>query len=177
MKVTISENRNLIDFYNQYPISSKWDFYSATSLSSESKQAIYPILRKEIAGRSKYDAANMLINFVQTAFEYQTDGQQFGYERPLFGDETLYYPYSDCEDRSILYSILVRELLGLEVVLLEYPGHIATAIAFPDNKSYGYHFTYNNQKYTICDPTYIGADAGACMPNYRQTYPNIIEIR
>lgn len=177
MRATILENKNLISFYNEYPLSTSWDYYSAASLSNETKQALYPVLRREIAGKSKYDAANMLINFVQTAFDYKTDGDQFGYERPLFGDETIYYPYSDCEDRSILYSILVRELLDLDVVLLLYPGHLATAVAFPNNQSYGYHFTYDNKVYTICDPTYINADAGNCMPKFRTTSPDVIQIQ
>ena len=177
LRVTIVENKNLIDFYNDYPLSNKWDYYSTASLSEETRQSLYPILSREMFGKSKYDAANMLINFVQTAFDYQTDQQQFGYERPLFGDETLYYPYSDCEDRSILYSILVRELLDLEVVLLLYPGHLATAVAFPNNESHGYHFTYNNKVYTICDPTYINADAGECMPQFRTTSPDVIVIQ
>lgn len=177
MRASVTENKNLISFYDEYPISDSWDCYSTASLSNETKETLYPVLRREIAGKSKYDAANMLINFVQTAFDYKTDDDQFGYERPLFGDETLYYPYSDCEDRSILYSILVRELLDLDVVLLHYPGHLATAVAFPNNQSHGYHFTYNNKVYTICDPTYINADAGDCMPRYRSTSPDVIQIQ
>lgn len=177
MQVSIAENKNLIDFYNEYPLSTSWNFYSIASLSQETKNVLYPILRREIAGKTKYDAANMLINFVQTAFDYKTDGDQFGYERPLFGDETIYYPYSDCEDRSILYSILVRELLDLDVVLLGYPRHLATAVAFPNNQAHGYHFTYKDKVYTICDPTYINADAGDCMPQFRTTSPEVILIQ
>lgn len=177
MKAIVTENRNLINFYNEYPLSSNWDYYSTASFSEQTKQALYPALRREIAGKTIQQAANMLINFVQTAFDYKTDGEQFGYERPLFGDETIFYPYSDCEDRSIFYSILVRELLGLEAVLLYYPGHLATAVAFPDNKPYGDHFKWNNKVYTICDPTYIGADIGQCMPCYKQTSPEVIQIQ
>ncbi len=177
MRVNVNENKNLIDFYNDYPLSSNWDYYSTASLATETKNTLYPILKREIAGKNYRDAANMLINFVQTAFNYKTDGDQFGYERPLFGDETLFYPYSDCEDRSILYSILVRELLGLEAVLLYYPGHLATAVAFPNNQSYGYHFTWKDKVFTICDPTYIGADIGECMPQFRTTSPEVIQIQ
>lgn len=177
MRATVTENRNLIKFYDEYPLSSNWDYYSAASFANETKQMLYPTLKREIAGKSVTQAANMLINFVQTAFDYKTDGDQFGYERPLFGDETIFYPYSDCEDRSIFYSILVRELLGLDVVLLYYPGHLATAVAFPDNKAYGDHFSWNNKVYTICDPTYIGADIGECMPCYKQTSPEVIQIQ
>ena len=177
LKANVTENRNLINFYDGYPLSTSWDYYSAASFSEQTKQTLYPALRREIAGKTIQQAANMLINFVQTAFDYKTDGDQFGYERPLFGDETIFYPYSDCEDRSIFYSILVRELLGLEVVLLNYPGHLATAVAFPDNKPYGDHFTWNDKVYTICDPTYIGADIGQCMPQYKTTSPKVIQIQ
>lgn len=177
IRASVIGNLNLIDFYNEYPLSSKWDYYSAASLSDETKQSLYPVFKREIAGKSASVAANMLINFVQTAFDYKTDGDQFGYERPLFGDETLFYPYSDCEDRSILYSILVRELLGLDVVLLDYPDHIATAVNFPNDKTYGYYFILGNKKYTICDPTYIGADIGECMPRYEDVSPKIIRIQ
>ena len=106
----------------------------------------------------------MLINFVQTGFQYKTDQQQFGYERSLFGDETLFYPYSDCEDRSILYSILVRELLGLDVALVSYPGHLATAVCFKEGP-YGDYFNVDGKKFTVCDPTYIGAHIGLTMPD------------
>ena len=45
-------------------------------------------------------------------------------------DEPLFYPYSDCEDHSVLFAYLVRELPGLEVIGLDYPGHVATAVRF-----------------------------------------------
>ncbi|MBO7367671.1 MAG: signal peptidase I, partial [Paludibacteraceae bacterium] len=176
MRVSVTENKNLIDFYNEYPLSSKWEFYSQTSLSDRAKDELYPTLRQQIAGKPAHDAANMLINFVQTAFDYKTDQEQFGYERPLFGDEILYYPYSDCEDRSILYSILVHELLGLDVVLVELPGHLATAVRFPNDEVYGYHYNIDGAKYTVCDPTYINADVGDCMPQFRETPAKIIQI-
>ena len=64
---------------------------------------------------------NILIDFVQNSFQYQTDGEQFGYEKPFFMDENFYYPACDCEDRAILFSNLVKDLLGLDAVLLDYP--------------------------------------------------------
>jgi len=96
---------------------------------------------------------------VQYAFAYQTDTQQFGYERPFFGDETFFYPACDCEDRAILYSILVRELLGLEVVLLHYPQHLATAVHFNETIQ-GDYLMIDGKKFLICDPTFLGASVG-----------------
>lgn len=174
-KVAVTVNQNLIDFYDDYPRNAQWNFYSTASLSSKAKSALYPKLRQAIEGKSKAEAANVLLHFVQNAFEYQTDDVQFGVERPLFADEMLYYPYCDCEDRSIFYSILVRDLLGLDVVLLNYPHHLATAVRFVDEIA-GDHIVLSGKKYTICDPTYIGASIGEAMPNCRNEQATIIKI-
>lgn len=169
-------NKNLIDFYNNYPVSGNWDDYVRASLSEGIKNTLYPALRAQIKGKTKLDAANILMNFVQTAFNYQTDQEQFGYERPLFGDETFYYPYSDCEDRSILFAILVRELLGLDVVLLHYPQHLATAVNFGDEDVYGSYFVVDGKKYVVSDPTYINAPVGECMPQFQNSSAEIVRI-
>lgn len=161
VSISVATNKNLIDFYNAFPRTS-WDILAYSSLSKQAKEVLYPVLRNAIAGKNEATAANILINFVQTGFQYKTDNEQFGYERPLFGDETLFYPYSDCEDRSILYAILVRELLGLDVALVYYPGHLATAVCFKGGP-YGDFFNVGEKKYTICDPTFIGANIGLTM--------------
>ena len=174
-KVEISVNTTLIDFYNEYPCSD-WDNYARASLSDELRQVLYPTLMQQIKGKSQEEAANILINFVQTAFEYKTDDEQFGYERPLFGDETFFYPYSDCEDRSILFSILVQDLLNLDVVLVNYPGHLATAVHFTENIT-GDYMTIDGKKYLVCDPTYIGASIGDAMPKYKTMSAKIVKIK
>lgn len=167
IRIILKENKNLIDYYNDYPLTSKWNYYSQASLSEETKEQVYPILRSKIKNLSESEAANVLINFVQTAFDYATDNEQFGYERPLFGDETFYYPFSDCEDRSILYSILVHDLLGLDVVLLHFPGHLATAVKFSTDVK-GDYLLIDGTKYVVCDPTYIGASIGMAMPDCKK---------
>ena len=174
VKVSVAPNTNLIDFYTEYP-HSDWNYYSQASLSSSVKRDLYPVLKSIIEGETQIEAANILINFVQTAFEYKTDDEQFGYERTLFGDELFYYPYSDCEDRSVLFSILVRELLGLDVVLLHYPGHLATAVNFTEQAE-GSFMTIDNKMYFICDPTYIGANVGEVMPQFGNVPAEIIRI-
>ena len=173
VKASVVLNQNLIDFYNSCPINSEWGLYSKASLSNQAKETLYPVLRKAIAGKTQAQAANILLNFVQTGFDYATDQQQFGYERPLYPDESLYYPYCDCEDRSILFACLVRELMGLDVVLLDYPEHISTAVCFTEDVD-GDYFMLDNKKYVACDPTYIGADVGLSMPSMRKYNPAVV---
>lgn len=171
-KITINHNRNLINFLDSYPRCSIENFVNA-SLDSLAKQSLYPTLRNLIADKTEEVAANILIDFVQRAFQYKVDDEQFGEERTLFANETLYYPYSDCEDRSLLYATLVRDLLGLDVVLLDYPEHIATAVKFNQDID-GDYMLINDEKYLICDPTYIGATIGICMPKYQEIGAQII---
>lgn len=170
----VAVNKNLIDFYDDYPLNSHWNLYANASLSQDVKEQIYPVLRSAIEGKRIPDAANILLHFVQKAFKYKTDQEQFGVERSLFPDETFYYPYSDCEDRAILYSVLVKELLGLKAVLVAYPGHLATAVKFDEDVP-GDYFNIEGEKYTVCDPTYINADIGMAMKRYKNTPADIIK--
>ncbi len=179
--VLLKTNKNLINYYAEYPLSDKWNTYAAAGLSEESKQQLYAVLRRSIFQKTYTEAADILLNFVQSAFKYQTDGEQFGRERPLFADETLYYPYCDCEDRAILYANLVHDLLNLDVVMVHFPGtattagHVATAVHFRQEVQ-GDHMMVNGKKYVICDPTYIGAKIGDAMPQYRNASADIQTI-
>lgn len=175
MSVSLSVDKALVDFMNDYPLSSAWDSYSRTGLSDRVKEALYPMLREQLKGKSQRKAATMLLDFVQTAFDYATDQEQFGYERPLFGDESFYYPKNDCEDRSILFSILVRDLMGLDVILLDYPNHIATAVCFTEAVE-GDYLTVDGKRYTVCDPTYIGAGPGESMPQFKEVSAKVVKI-
>ncbi len=71
---------------------------------------------------------------------------------------------------------MVKTLTGLDVVGLDWPGHIATAVAFNDNIP-GDYMNIGGIRYTICDPTYINADIGMMMDNYRGVGVRIIEIK
>ena len=86
----------------------------------------------------------------------------------------FYYPYCDCEDRAVLYSYLVRNLLKLDVVLLDYPNHIATAVCFNENVS-GDFVTVEGKKYIVCDPTYIGASIGKAMPQFKRVAAKVLK--
>ena len=176
IEVTVETNRNLLDFYDDYPICGQWNYYSFASLSECVKRNLYPVLQRAIAGKSEYEAVDMLLNFVQTGFGYSSDMDQFGYERPLYPDESFFYPYCDCEDRSILFSCLVRELVGLDVVLLSYPSHVTTAVRFNQNVK-GDYLVIDNQKYYICEPTWVsGAPAGLCPDQFKDKKPKVMRL-
>ncbi len=168
---TVCSNLNLIAFYDDYPSAlvnedprTRWRFYANVPLGRTVREALYPQLEQAIAGKTEYQAVDLLLNFVQTAFVYGYDEEIWGMDRTFFADESMYYPYCDCEDRSVLFSRLVRDLMNLDVVLIYYPGHLATAVKFSQPVN-GDYITYDGDRYTICDPTYINAPVGMTMPD------------
>ena len=180
--VHVAVNKNTIDFFNHYPsayigndVTTKWVVYANTPLDKSIKNTLYPALKKQIAGLNERDAVNKILNFVQTAFVYEYDDKVWGGDRAFFAAETLYYPYADCEDRSILFSRLVRDIVGLDVVLLYYPGHLATAVAFNQDVQ-GDYLTYKNRKFIVCDPTYIGAPLGRTMTGMNNQQAQIVVL-
>ena len=163
------------------PVMEMFRHYPQMDIPCYAKSSILPLLREDllkqfrpyIAHLSKPDAARKLLHFIQHAFQYATDGDQHGYEKSYFVEENFYYPKNDCEDRSILFAFLVRNLLGLDVHLVQYPGHECTAVCFNDPTVQGDGYIYQQKRYIICDPTYIGAGIGMCMPKYRSEKPKI----
>lgn len=174
-RININYDRYTVDFLNTYPQLDIGMYFISTVRPETGKQLLEQ-LKPLVTGQSELEAVNRLLRFVQTAFEYQTDKEQFNEENYLFPEETLFYPYSDCEDRSILFAWLVRNLLNLKVVGLDYPGHIAAAVHFNGNVD-GDGFIYSGERYVITDPTFINADAGMAMPQFKNTKPGVIPIQ
>ncbi len=164
-------SKNLIDFYKTMP-PLEYNLYFDTNyplLASLSQE-----LREKIRGKSEIEAINFLLRFTQKAFNYKSDIEQFHYEKSMFADEVIHYPYSDCEDRAVMFSYLVKTILGLDVVGVVYSSHMATAVALSSNIN-GESFIYKNKKFTIADPTYINANIGIVIPEYKNQEFKIVE--
>lgn len=177
-------NTNLVHFMNDYPTAydgkdfmTRWAYYANTPVSEKVRQFVYPQLREQLKNTNKLLAANMLLNWVQPpyddeqksvngvqmGFPYLFDDVVWGHDRAFFAEETFYYPGSDCEDHAILFSHLVRDLLGLDVVLVYYPNHLSTAICFNEDVE-GDYIMVGNRRFVVADPTYTGAPVGVTMP-------------
>jgi len=169
-------DRQVVQFMATYPVTDlQWYFRAATS--DGTRATLVKDLRAATAGMSEEDALNLLLRFTQTAFAYKTDDEQFGREKYMFVEETLAYPFSDCEDRAVFYAWLVHEVLGGDVVGLSYPGHVATAVRLRHVKAGVATVDYDGKRYVVADPTYIGASLGMAMPQYANVRPEVIRIR
>lgn len=173
---TIQYNKNMVDFYGTLPCV-EFSVYAQAAVESGFWESVKRELAPLMQGMSEEDAVNFLLNFVQHAFEYKTDDEQFDYEKWNFVEETINSSFSDCEDRSILFAQLVRGLLDIPIVLVHYPGrHLATAVRFSNSSTVGDYILVDNEKYLLCDPTYIGARLGMGMPQLKDIPIKIIKL-
>lgn len=164
-------NATVMEMVRRYPQMPVPD-YAASCLDSRLRESLVRQVRTQLSGLGQLDAVNKLLRFIQSGFEYATDDELHGYEKPYFVEELFYYPKCDCEDRSVLYATLLRQALGVENVLVHYPGHECVAVSL-DRPVGGDGFTFEGRDYYISDPTYIGAVTGQCMSDYRQTSPEV----
>ncbi len=169
-------NDNLSNYYLDHPqVALAWYFQSR--LEDNTKAQILDQFEQVLTGLSQREQLAVLLSFVQHAFDYKLDKEQWGREYYAAPQHTLGLTAVDCEDRSFLFSWLVENLLDLETVGLLYPGHVAVAVNIDDTKSKGVFYLFNNKKFYIADPTYIGATVGDVMPDYRNVQPSIIDIK
>ncbi len=172
--ISIPLNKTTMQFLASYPQTEN-SVYLNAAISPSVKDNLYEHIKQNLAGLSETESVTYLLNYLHHSFEYKTDREQFGKEKMFFPDEMFYYPYSDCEDRTVLFTRLVNDLLGIDVVALTYFSHMAAAVAFKSDVS-GYSFLVDSKKYTICDPTYINAPIGSVMPEYKGYTPIAIKI-
>lgn len=184
LKANVAVNKNLMDFYSKYPSShfnndfmTRWAMYANKEMQPEVREQLYPQLKTIIAGKSQKESAECILKWIQTAFKYEYDDVVWGHDRAFFPEESLYYPSCDCEDRSILYTRLIRDLLGLKCILVYYPGHLASGVCFTENID-GDYINVEGDRYIVCDPTILsGTPVGWTMRGMKNNEAKVIVLK
>jgi len=172
--ITIELNINLIDFFKDYPDCELAVYFNAP-VSGKAMECFDRKLHLMFSGKSEKEKVVILLKMMQESFPYKSDDDQFGREDYLFSDESLFYPFTDCEDRSVLFSQLISHYTTLTPIGLEYPHHVSVAVKF-NEPIMGDYIILNNDKYYICDPTYLGAEIGMAMDSMKKLKPIIIPV-
>lgn len=169
--IPVTYNKNLIAFLSGYPQT----IIPVYGKAPAHIEAVVQSLDKIIQGKSEVEQVNIILAFCQKAFSYKPDHDQFGKEKVMFSEETLYYPFSDCEDRAILFHYLMNRLTSLKTVFIKYPWHLAAAVLFSDSVT-GDKIQYQGKTFLICDPTYTNARAGMSMPQLKKEKIEVVDI-
>lgn len=172
MTLTGEVNANIYPVLYHYPQMPIGD-YAQSVVNSDVRKQVVNQLKRYLDKESPIDKAERLLHFTQFAFDYATDDEIHGFEKPYFLEEILYYPKCDCEDRAIFYSYLLYNVAGIENHIISYPGHEATSLTMPSEDLKGTSYSYDGKLFFISDPTYIGASTGMCMPDFETVKPTI----
>ena len=169
-------NSEYVKFLGALPQMSTAVYFNAV-VSKELQESLIAQLKVRLAPFRSHEALSWLLRFVQNAFPYQTDELQFQKEKAMFIEEAVIYPYTDCEDRSVLFGILVREVLNREVIGLDFPGHMAVAVQTPKKEARGALLRYNGKIFMACDPSYKRAIPGSLPTNILKQKPVPVPVR
>jgi hypothetical protein len=170
-------NKPYVGLTYDYPQCDLLTYHNSLVDTETSKYVLRKVKLKILKeGMNDVEAVAFMLGLVQNGFEYRTDYEMFGRTKPLFIEESFYYGANNCKDRVLIFSWLVKNITGLETVMLLYPNHVACGVAFNSNVE-GDSFSLKGIDYTMCDPTYIGAPIGATMSKYRSVNPSIIELK
>ena len=164
-------------YYDEIPLT-VIPVYCKAALAPETEAAMTQTFSALSKKYNKVQLVDIILNFVQTAFQYQIDEKQFGHEKYFFPEEVIGYPYSDCEDRAALFAWLVKRYTGCEVVGVLYPDHLATAVYFGEGVNVpGKGFNKDGRHYVFCDPTYPNAPIGTLMQKYEGKEYEVVKMK
>lgn len=119
-------------FRRQPRLQEQWNHYAELEMPEVRRLALaFQKIHSEY-GWSTYNQAANILAFVQSIIQYRFDQDSTGYaEWPRYPIETLMEGIGDCEDVAILCAAVIARL-GLQVVLLLYPKHLAFGVAGAD---------------------------------------------
>lgn len=155
-----SLNKSLLAYYKELPAIEFGQVYLNYQLSEQAKESLISSLKESTRNMFPSKQIDFLLQFAQTAFVYKKDYEWMGVEKFAFPEEVLANQFADCEDKSVLFAYLAKEVLDLPSVALIYyvDNHLNVGVAF--NHKSAYNFIYNNQKYLVCEPSGFGFKPG-----------------
>ncbi|MBN2781921.1 MAG: hypothetical protein JXQ66_01635, partial [Campylobacterales bacterium] len=160
-------NKNIIDFMSTYPTVESEVFFKAP-LDNTTAISLAKSFKEFLDAQRASSGINFLLHFIQKSFKYQSDEEQFGRQKSMFAQETLYYKNSDSEDRVALFINLVKNLFGFNAIGVRYTDHTSTALYIPMD---GASVMVGKKRYVLADPTYENANLGEAVFKYEKEEP------
>jgi hypothetical protein len=167
-----SINKTIIDAVNDFPLLKVKEYFKL-GLSKESSGPIIAFFLDKFKNMNDSASVRYLLSFIRTGFTYEDDSVSYKMEKPMIAEEVLYYPTVDCEDKSALFFQLIKMLLNIDILALDYPRHVNIAVLL--NKSYGTPFVYRKKQYSICETNSSGDDENKGIGySFMEAIPNVI---
>lgn len=150
IQIRVRLNSDYLEMMDDYPYYNQAHYF-LVGLSPEAEASLLPALEELMQGKSIEEKVSLLLSFTRTAFYYLDDHHRYGKEKPMTPEQTLYHSYSDCEDRSALFFCLVRKLIQVPAIVLDFQTHVGVALELPG--AHGEQIQYAGRTFTYCEPT------------------------
>jgi len=171
---TLHFNPEVIRFYNDYPGTDPVIYFGApvtSTLKEDLLGQFFPLLSK----MDKAEAVSFLQMFVQKKIAYTSINNKTEDVDSRFPEEVIASESGDDRSKSILFSWLIRILVKVPTVGVQFLGFYSTAVSF-DKPLDGDYYYFNNEKYYITDPTFLNAPIGISMPEFTGLTPQLIDL-
>lgn len=146
---TFRFNQYMIDFFRSLPTyiydkdpQQRWLIMAQTPLEEYLQNSLVKDMKQKVAGMKQQDAIQQMIWWVQTGFENINENE-----------------------KNVILSRLVRDVLGLKVAFINYPSHTAIAVSITDADVHGAYVVRSGRHYVLCDAAYDDAKVGREMPS------------
>jgi hypothetical protein len=149
-QLTIRLNPDIGSYFKNYPVTDYKNQFNIP-LSKETYESLIPALKAKLIDLDITRGVEYLMYFTRNAFLFERDTEIFGMEKRLSPEETLLYEKSDCEDRSALFFLLVKEIYNLPMIVLSSPEHVTVAVKL--DKPIKQYILHQGEAYTICETT------------------------
>lgn len=160
----IKTNNTLIWMFKSYPNLEYAKLFN-TPLSREVYDSFIPQLKELVRDADTVDIANFIFHFVRDGFLHldDYDPDSHGREKWTTPEEALAYPYLDSEDRSALFYYLIKEILNIPLIVINYPDHEHVNVALSlDGYGVKGDFKYKGRSFLVCETSdpknYFGKD-------------------
>ena len=145
---TFSFNQHMVDFwksipkhlYNNDPLQ-RWVAMAQTPLEEYLQNTLIKDMKRKVTGMSQQEAIQQMMWWVQTGFEDVDDNE-----------------------KNVILSRLVRDVLGLKVAFICYPANTAIAVSITDADVRGAYVLNKGRHYVLCDASLAGATVGQERP-------------
>ena len=145
---TFRFNKYMVDFFRSIPKHvysnaplQRWVTMAQTPLEQYLQGTLIRDMKQKVAGMSQQEAIQQMMWWVQTGFEDVDDNE-----------------------KNVILSRLVRDVLGLKVAFICYPANTAIAVCITDADVRGAYVLSKGRHYVLCDASYEGALVGQEKP-------------
>lgn len=165
-------NQSLVEYYHDLPDIEMSLVYLNYGLSEKGANTLVNQLKNATAYMSKEKAVNFVLSFVQS-LAYAKDMDVLGKEKFAFPEEALANDFSDCEDRSMLFAYLVREVTNLQSIGLLYKDVAHMNVAVENWRKTNGDISVYDMDFVVCEPSAKGYRAGEQTMNL--TKANVVK--